>query len=253
MRICAVQHRVCAEREATLCRIESLIGSSAADLYVLPEMFASGFEMDAKSVAEPLCGPTFGWMQQVAKRKDAAVAGSVAVCDGGRYFNRLYFVWPDGTHISYDKRHLFAYSGENLHYSQGSKRVVATYKGVRFLLQICYDLRFPVWSRNVRDYDVAIYVASWPVNRIGVWDLLLQARAVENQCYVVGANRVGDDSMCHYTGHAAIIDPYGRKISECNSEEEAVATAEINMERLVAFREKFPVLSDSDSFSIAGT
>ena len=223
------------------------------DIFVLPEMFSTGFCTNPEGIAEKSDSKTLEWMKHTAQRKKCAVAGSIALEDKGQYYNRFYFVHPGGMVEWYDKKHLFTYGGEHKRFTAGTKRVIVNYKDVRILLQVCYDLRFPVWSRNRNDYDMAFYVASWPTPRVEAWKLLLKARAVENQCYVVGANRVGDDSMCHYTGHAAIIDPYGRKISECNSEDEAVATAEINMERLAAFREKFPVLSDSDSFSIAGT
>ena len=235
-------------------RIENLFEQApAGDIYLLPEMFATGFCMrpEQPGVADS-AADTLAWMQRWAVALNAAIAGSLPVLVDGGYRNRFFFVTPHRVE-TYDKRHLFGYGGEDKVYVPGCERVVVSFRGWRLLLQVCYDLRFPVFARNRGDYDAVLYVANWPASRIEVWDVLLRARALENQCYVVGANRVGDDSMCHYTGHAAIIDPYGRKISECDSEDEAVATAEINMERLAAFREKFPVLSDSDSFSIAGT
>ena len=218
-----------------------------ADLYVLPEMFATGFATHPEGVAEKADSETLRWMVRKAAACRAAVAGSLAVEDGGRYYNRLYFVHPDGRVETYDKRHLFTYSGEDCHYTRGMRRVVVTFRGVRILLQVCYDLRFPVWSRNRGDYDVALYVANWPVGRIEAWSALLRARAIENQCYVVGVNRVGRDPMADYSGASVIIDPYGRTVAAC---EDCVSTAEaeLDMERLTAFRKKFPVLEDGDAF-----
>lgn len=230
---------------------EIIAHTESSDLYVLPEMFATGFCMDALAIAEQPEGAIFRWMQHTAHNRTAAIAGSVAVTADGKCYNRLYFVRPDGTYEYYDKRHLFTYSGENRHYAPGMRRVVTEFRGVRILLQVCYDLRFPVWSRNRRDYDMAIYVASWPDSRIAVWDLLLKARALENQCYVVGVNRVGSDPLCHYPGNSVVIDPYGRIAAACTPDTTATITFEPDMEKLATFRAKFPVLSDADSFILA--
>ena len=221
-----------------------------ADLYVLPEMFSTGFCTDPKGIAEPLNCETLQWMKQKAADKGCAVAGSIATVDDGKYYNRFYFVHPDGTIESYDKKHLFTYGGEDKHFTAGNQRVIVTYKGVRILLQVCYDLRFPVWARNRKDYDMILYVASWPTSRVEVWKTLLRARAIENQCYVVGVNRVGDDPNCSYCGGSAIIDPYGRTLAACEDGKVCDANAVLDMEVLEAFRKKFPVLNDADPFQL---
>ena len=160
------------------------------------------------------------------------------------------FVCPDQEPVWYDKRHLFAYGGEDKHFTAGTRRVVVTYGGIRFLLQVCYDLRFPVFSRNRGDYDAILYVANWPESRIRVWETLLSARAIENQCYIVGVNRVGRDPNCTYCGGSAIIDPYGHFLAQCQRNIADTTTATIDLEALMAFRKKFPVLADADPFTI---
>lgn len=217
-----------------------------ADLYVLPEMFSTGFITYPEGIAEEEGNDTLSWMKRKAEEKDAAIAGSVAISSGGKYYNRLYFVKPDGSVAFYDKRHLFSYAGENEHYTCGDERVVVEWRGVRIMLQVCYDLRFPVFSRNHGDYDMVVYVAAWPTSRIHVWDTLLKARAMENQCYVAGVNRIGSDPNCDYCGHSVIISPYGKEIATCEELTECSAQADIDMERLEAFRKKFPVLDDAD-------
>ena len=189
-------------------------------------------------------------MKRTAQSKQCAIAGSIALEDKGKYYNRFYFVHPGGMVEWYDKKHLFTYGGEHKRFTAGTKRVIVNYKGVRILLQVCYDLRFPVWSRNRNDYDIAIYVASWPTPRVDAWKLLLKARAVENQCYVVGVNRVGKDPNCEYVGGSAIIDPYGKVIASCEDGKQCEATADVNLLELEEFRKKFPVLNDADPFEI---
>ena len=241
------------DKAANLENIGKMIaGCGTTDLIVLPEMFSTGFCMEAAVIAESDYdgGEVLPWMRRIAEEKNAAVTGSVAVKSGEMFFNRMYFVQPDGIVAHYDKRHLFGYSGENLHYSPGNRRRVICFRGVRILLQVCYDLRFPVWSRNCGDYDLAVYAASWPVNRIAAWDLLLRARAWENKGYVVGENRVGDDPICRYPGHSVIIHPYGNVMTELRDGETGCITADIDMEWLRGFREKFPVLHDADRFHI---
>ena len=223
--------------------IDSHVGS---DLYVLPEMFSTGFCTEPRGVAEGEQGATLEWMRRKAAETNAAIAGSVAVEVKGRYYNRFYFVKPDGEVAYYDKKHLFTYGGEHLRFTAGEKRTVVEWRGVRILLEVCYDLRFPVWARNRGDYDMILYVASWPVPRIAAWSALLVARAIENQCYVAGVNRVGVDPTCEYNGASVVIDPYGRIMAECALDEECEATVEIDMEALNAFRGKFPVLNDAD-------
>lgn len=221
-----------------------------SDLYVLPEMFSTGFCTEPEGLAEPADSDTLGWMRAYAREHDCAVAGSVAVCDGGRYYNRFYFVKPDGTVRAYDKKHLFTYGGEDRRFTAGTERVVVEFRGVRILLQVCYDLRFPVWARNRKDYDLILYVASWPASRVGAWLALLKARAIENQCYVAAVNRVGTDPACEYCGGTLMIDPYGHTLAECREGEADAVTAEADMELLAAFRRKFPVLEDADDFTL---
>lgn len=216
-----------------------------ADLYVFPEMFSTGFCTVPEGIAETE-GQTLEWMKKKSAQVDAAVAGSVAVEENGRYCNRFYFVQPDGNVTYYDKKHLFTYGGEHERFTAGDKRVVVEFRGVRILLEVCYDLRFPIWSRNHGDYDMILYVASWPSVRVGAWKSLLVARAIENQCYVAGINRVGNDPSNEYCGGSMVIDPYGKIIASCEDGKEMSASAEIDMDMLEAFRQKFPVLNDSD-------
>lgn len=216
-----------------------------ADLYVLPEMFSTGFCTNPVGIAERK-DYTLKWMKKMAGVMDAAIAGSVAIEEDGRYYNRFYFVKPDGSVVQYDKKHLFTYGGEHLRFTPGDERVVVEWRGVRILLEVCYDLRFPVWSRNRGDYDMILYVASWPTPRVEAWSALLVARAIENQCYVAGVNRVGTDPSCEYCGGSVIIDPYGHTLAACPRGVESEAEAVIDMERLIEFKRKFPVLRDAD-------
>ena len=225
---------------------EAISRNPGSEIYVLPEMFSTGFCTNPEGIAESIDSATLQWMKKKSAEVNAAIAGSVAVSKDGRYYNRFYFVKPDGSVTYYDKKHLFTYGGEHLRFTPGEERVVVEFRGVRILLEVCYDLRFPVWSRNRGDYDMILYVASWPTPRVAAWSALLIARAIENQCYVAGVNRVGTDPSCEYCGGSVVIDPYGRKIASCNDGEECEATAEIDMEALEAFRQKFPVLNDAD-------
>lgn len=230
---------------------EAMIASApGCDLYVLPEMFSTGFCTSPEGVAEPEPCDSLKWMKDSAEMFSAAIAGSVAVEENGRFFNRFYFVTPDGNAVHYDKRHLFTYGGEHLKFTAGNERKIVEYKGVRILLQVCYDLRFPVWSRNRGDYDLALYVANWPETRADAWRQLLKARAIENQCFVAGVNRIGTDPSNSYCGGTMLIDPFGKVVAECADGMESVAVAEISMEELAAFRQKFPVLDDADDFEL---
>lgn len=220
------------------------------DLFVLPEMFSTGFCTQPKGVAETDGGEALQWMKRKAAERGCAIAGSIAVEEDGKYYNRFYFVHPDGKVQHYDKKHLFTYGGEHKQYTHGTKRVIVSYRGIRFLLQVCYDLRFPVWSRNRKDYDAILYVASWPTPRIGAWKTLLRARAIENQCYVIAVNRVGEDPACQYCGGSAIINPYGETLAACEDGTTCEAEAVIDMNELEGFRKKFPVLDDADGFSL---
>ena len=225
---------------------EAINRNAGADLYVLPEMFSTGFCTQPEGIAESSESDTLRWMQRKAAEKNAAIAGSVAIEQEGRYYNRFYFVKPDGSVAHYDKKHLFTYGGEHLRFTAGEERVVVEWRGVRILLEVCYDLRFPIWARNRGDYDMILYVASWPTPRVAAWSALLVARAIENQCYVAGVNRVGTDPACEYCGGSVVIDPYGKHIATCADGVECEATAEVDMAALEVFREKFPVLRDAD-------
>jgi predicted amidohydrolase len=233
--------------------LDKLLGRvGETDLIVLPEMFSTGFVTEPEGVAETQ-GESLRWMQQVAAAHGCAVAGSIAVQTEGAFRNRFYFVYPDGREIHYDKHHLFTYGGEHLHYTPGDAPVVADFRGVRFLLQVCYDLRFPVFSRNrlLPDgralYDVALYVASWPHSRADAWDILLRARSVENQCFVAGVNRVGTDPKNQYSGHSALYGPKGQLLINCKENEEDIAVFDMDLSELLTFRKQFPVLQDADN------
>lgn len=251
MRVTAIQTDIVwNDVQRNLLAAEQLIKRSAgADLYVLPEMFSTGFITKPDATCETEQGIALAWMQRMAKDTDAAITGSVAVrTPEGDYRNRMYFVKPDGTFLYYDKRHLFTYAGEHLSYTAGQEPVTVQWRGVSILLQVCYDLRFPCFSRNKSKspYDLVIYVASWPESRRVVWDILLRARAIENQCYVIGVNRIGDDPGCHYNGGTTIISPYGQVEASAPDDTTTVITSLLDLERLRAFRQKFPVLNDAD-------
>ena len=233
-------------------RAEELIANvPGADVYVLPEMFTTGFCMKPQHIAEPMEGPTLQWMRRMAAENNAAIVGSVAaLTNEAGYRNRMYFVEPDGKVTHYDRRHLFSYSGEDKHYEAGNKRVIVEFRGVRFFLQVCYDLRFPVFGRNRDDYDVALYVANWPDKRRMAWDILLRARAIENQAVVIGVNRIGTDPMCNYDGGTAAIDFFGFVAARCEDNTEQAITYDIKMEELRQYRCKFPSLNDSDDFKL---
>lgn len=226
-----------------------IVAQSGSDLYVMAEMWSTGFATDPYGVAEKE-GTSLQWMKQMAQHYNAAIAGSIAVEQDGKYYNRLYFVKPDGIVEYYDKHHLFSYGGEDKYYDSGNKRVVVEWRGVRFLLAVCYDLRFPVWTRYCGDYDAIIVVANWPTIRIDSWNTLLRARAIENQCYVVGVNRVGNDPSCEYCGCSAIINPYGQAVLECERDKECGVEAVLDMQKLEAYRAKFPALKEKDKFEI---
>ncbi|MDR0385465.1 MAG: amidohydrolase [Prevotellaceae bacterium] len=222
--------------------------SPHADIIILPEMFTTGFCMSPAGIAEQADTVTLDWLRSMAKAKNSAIAGSVATEENGRYYNRLYFVKPDGSYSAYNKRHLFSFAGETKEYTAGDERVIAEYGGFRILLQVCYDLRFPVFSRNRGDYDMIIYVANWPLSRIGAWNVLLPARAVENQCYVAGVNRTGSDPAAGYAGGSVLIDYLGRTIASAATDREETVSGTITIQPLNDFRRKFPALADADDF-----
>lgn len=229
---------------------QKIAEAGSADLIVLPEMFSTGFCTQPRLAAEPLGGETLPWMKRIAQKTDCALAGSVAVEENGHYFNRFYFVKPDGSVSQYDKRHLFTYGGEHKEFTAGDKRVIVEYKGWRILLQICYDLRFPVWSRNRNDYDLALYTANWPTPRVDAWSVLLRARAIENLCYVAGINRTGTDPNCSYCGKSALLDFKGQTLADVEPGKEALLSAELDADALRDFRKNFPALQDADRFSL---
>lgn len=252
MRITLVQTDIIwSSPEANRLKATQLIDSAPpSDLYVLPEMFTTGFATQPAGIAET-DGQSLSWMQSEARRLHSAICGSIAEgecqADGTwDYHNRLYFVDCDGSVIHYDKRHLFSYGGEDKHYQAGDRRMVVSCGGWRWQLLVCYDLRFPVWSRYRGDYDGIIIVANWPSSRQQVWETLLRARAIENQCYVVAVNRVGHDEKCKYMGGSMVIDAKGQVIARCEDNQACVATADIDIADLRAFREKFRVLDDRD-------
>jgi omega-amidase len=218
------------------------------DLIVLPEMFSSGFTMHPEQVAETMAGDTVSWMQHIAHSKKSAVLGSLVIKEKQNYYNRLVFVFPDGNIQTYDKRHLFTLAGEDKVYKAGKDKLIITYKGWKICPLICYDLRFPVFARNVENYDLLIYVANWPKVRINAWDILLKARAVENQCYTLGVNRIGTDfNQLDYTGHSQVVDFLGNYVLE-PQETEGVFIVTLDAEKMVETRNKLAFLDDKDSF-----
>jgi len=224
---------------------------SEADLIVLPEMFNTGFTMSSEELAEPMNSVSMQWMLEMARAKDTVITGSIIIEERGAYFNRLIWMRPDGTHEHYDKRHLFRMMDENKHYSGGNKRLIVELNGWRICTMICYDLRFPVWSRNRNDYDCLLYIANWPTPRMEAWNTLLRARAHENQAYVIGVNRVGEDANgTSFSGGSAIIDPKGATICDTEHEQEQTKSASLSYSELQDFREKFPIGLDADSFEI---
>ena len=234
-------------KNANFSLIERAFEDLNADIILLPEMFSTGFCMEAEEIADRK-EETLQWMKAFAEKKKAAVCGSASILEGENFFNRMYFVKPDGSYDKYDKRHLFSFSGEEKIYTAGCERVVTEYKGLRFLLQVCYDLRFPVFSRNQNDYDVALYVANWPEKRAEAWEHLLKARAIENQSYVFGLNPIGTDGNgLHYRESSQCFFADGAEVSE---KQQNIITAEIDLDALRDFRNKFMFLDDRDCFKI---
>ncbi|MBA1145946.1 amidohydrolase [Ectothiorhodospiraceae bacterium WFHF3C12] len=232
--------------------LEQRLGAVAADvdLVVLPEMFNTGFTMAPEAHAEPHDGASVLWMQAMARRLGAVITGSLAVTEGSGHFNRLHWATPGGELLTYDKRHLFRMAGEQHHYQAGTRRLVAAIGDWRICPLVCYDLRFPVWSRNQQDYDLLIYVANWPAARRERWRRLLQARAIENLCYVVGVNRVGiDGNGVEYSGGSVALDTLGDTLADCG-DAEGVTTVTLDHAALVAYRERFPAHLDADRFTL---
>lgn len=226
--------------------------SNDVELIILPEMFTTGFSMNAAELAENTDAETLSWMREMARKKSAAITGSVIISENGNYYNRLFFVFPDGTYKLYDKRHTFTLAKEDGTYTAGKDRLIIDYKGWKICPLICYDLRFPVFSRNTVDYDLLIYVANWPKKRVDAWDALLKARAIENMSYCVGLNRTGEDGDGYiYNGHSAIYDPLGKEITSLNREEVFTEEISLNKNYLKEVRSKLKFLQDRDSFSLS--
>ncbi len=224
----------------------------ATDLIVLPEMFTSAFAMGSGAIAEEHPGPTLAWMQQMAAATGAALTGSIAATENGQRYNRLLFVKPDASYRAYDKKHLFRMLGEDRRYAPGGRKVIVEWKGWRILPLVCYDLRFPVWSRytQAEPYDLLVYVANWPAARNHHWRTLLQARAIENLAYVAGVNRIGrDDNDLDYVGHSAVVDPQGNEVLQAGAVA-GVYTAVLKPTALTEWRAKFPAWMDADAFTL---
>ena len=220
------------------------------DLIVLPEMFSTGFTMNPSIVAETMQGETVLWMLALAEAKNTALTGSVVIEELGNFYNRMLFVFPSGEMQFYDKKHLFTLAGEDKVYTAGNQKLIVDYLGWKICPMVCYDLRFPVFSRNVENYDLLLYVASWPEKRITAWDALLKARAIENMCYVVGVNRIGVDGNEHpYSGHSQVIDCLGEYLLEPN-ELESVFVVDLDREKMLSARKSFGFLNDKDSFKL---
>jgi predicted amidohydrolase len=221
------------------------------DVILLPEMFSTGFSVGKEGIAEKMDGQTVNWMLEKALEKDCLLLGSVLIEDNKKYFNRLIAAFPDGSLLHYDKRHLFSYAGEDKIFAKGTRRLVFSYKGFKICPMICYDLRFPVWARNDQNYDILIFVANWPSPRIKAWDTLLKARAIENLCFTIGLNRVGDDNnKLNYPGHSAVYDPFGECLLSFEEHEEKIKSVQLEKSDIDTVRNKFSFLDDRDDFTI---
>lgn len=226
-------------------------GLSLTDIIILPEMFTTGFSMEAEKNAESMEGETVQWMQQWAKKKNAAIAGSTVIKENSKCYNRFLFVSPNGEIQYYDKRHTFTLAGEDKAYATGENSGLIDYKGWKICLRVCYDLRFPAWGRNTSNYDVLIYTANWPHKRIAAWDTLLKARSIENMSYCVGVNRIGTDgSNLFYPGHTAIYDYMGEKVGSTKAEEKDHTTVKMDRDKMLLARQKLNFLNDRDRFTI---
>ena len=225
--------------------------SEKVDLIVLPEMFTSGFTMNPKDVCEAMDGETVLWLKLIAKAKNSAITGSLIIKENNNYYNRLVFVFPSGEIQFYNKRHLFTLAGEEKAYTAGKEKLIIDYLGFKICPLICYDLRFPVFSRNTEEYDVLLYVSNWPKPRINAWDALLKARAIENMSYTIGVNRVGiDNNKLEYNGHSQIIDFSGNYLLEPQVND-GIYYTKLHKNNLLDFREKFGFLNDRDAFTVS--
>jgi len=221
------------------------------NLIVLPEMFTTGFSMQPQNNAEYMVGNTVKWMQKIALGNNTAICGSIIISENNKFYNRFIFVHPDGKIEYYNKRHLFTLAGEHTAYTQGEEKVIIHYKDFKICPLICYDLRFPVWARNVENYDVLIYVANWPKPRISAWDTLLKARAIENMCYTIGVNRIGiDANNLEYNGHTAAYNCLGEQVAKTLENKKDIAVVTLEKNHISEIRTKLNFLSDKDSFEI---
>lgn len=237
-----------ANRKAFTQKIDRLKGTT--DLIILPEMFTTGFSMNAEHLAESMDGPTMVWMSEQAAKAEAVVTGSFIAKANGHFYNRLVWMQPDGQYQYYDKRHLFTLAGEEKTYTTGQQKLIVDYRGWKICPQICYDLRFPVWSRNVEGYDLLFYVANFPARRRDAWKALLQARAIENQAYTIGVNIIEYDGKdIYYSGDTSVIDYNGALLYQIAHLED-VFTVELSHQKLVEFRAKMNFLADQDGFEI---
>ena len=242
-------HAPATNRRSLARHFRGLIGHT--DLIVLPEMFTTGFTMDAEGLAETMDGETVHWLREESAAVGCAITGSIIVREGSRHYNRLLWVTPDGQLRHYDKRHLFRMADEQAHFAAGSHRLVVEWKGWRVCPLVCYDLRFPVWSRNRGDYDVLLFVANWPARRRVAWTALLKARAIENLCYAVGVNRVGKDGNgASYAGDSAAFDFLGQSLGGDHGGGDFVETVVLDGEALQKYRDKFPAHLDADDFEL---
>jgi predicted amidohydrolase len=216
------------------------------DLIILPEMFSTGFSMNAAALAETMEGSALNWMRKTAAKKHAVITGSLIIKEDDKFYNRLIFMRPDGSFDQYDKKHLFSMAREEETYTAGTAKIIIEYLGWKICPLICYDLRFPIWNRNLEDYDLAIYVANWPDRRSYHWRSLLTARAIENQCYVAAVNRVGTDGKdLYYSGYSSLIDPAGEILYQ-RADSEDIQQFDISLEHLKEVRTKLPFLKDRD-------
>ena len=254
LRISLVQFEVIWEnQDANRLKLDELLKplNGSTDLILLPEMFTTGFSMHARELAETMDGPSVKWMVLQAQKTSAALAGSLIIKEDDHFFNRLVFVTPSCEIYYYDKRHLFSIGEEHKYFSSGNKRVIVNYLGWRIALMICYDLRFPVWCRTIKDADLMLFTANWPDARQPVWQTLTKARAIENQLYVAGVNRTGmDGSGINYVGESVVIDPKGKIMLDMGTKSDAAGTCVLSLEELNRFRKKFPVGKDVDTFEI---
>ena len=225
--------------------------SKPVDLIVLPEMFSTGFTMNASQVSESMTGETISWMSKLSKEKNAAITGSLIIKEDNNYFNRLIFAHPNGKIDTYNKRHTFTLAGEHNVYKAGQQQIIIDFKGWKIKPLICYDLRFPVWARYAEDYDLLLYVANWPKVRVNAWDALLQARAIENMSYCIGVNRVGlDANNYEYSGHSAAYDTLGKRIDTIPYDSEAIEIVTLNKSHIDTYRNKLGFLNDRDGFNL---